>query len=143
MSRYYQYQGTISVSEGGCRRCILGDINDWNKPPMAIEIPCDALAKYLEDRGWTDAEERYITQTWIFDANLFLCAVIIPSTKEGIPAKVIASKDPNRLSDEMVIFGPEALIDTAEPEPMDQDERIRWLDFRSHFGLSPLNREEG
>lgn len=139
MNSYFKYEGTISVSEGGCYNVILDDIHDNHKPPMAVRIPCKSLAKYLEDRGWTDCEERYITQTWIFDRNLFLQAVIIPSTENGIPAKVIACKDPEMLSDEIVIFGPDALIDVWNPEPMDQDERISWLNFRSHFGLRPLN----
>jgi hypothetical protein len=106
---------------------------------MALTVPCKGLAKYLEDRGWTDCEERYIAQTWIFDRNLFLQAVIIPSTSLGVPAKVIACKDPERLSDEIVTFGPDDLIDVSEPKQMDHDALISWMDFRIHFGLRPLN----
>ena len=136
---YYQYQGTISVSAGGCGSCILDDINDLNKAPVSVQIPCKALAKYLEDRGWTDEEERYIPQTWIYDRNLFLEAVIIPSKTKDRPAKVIACANPDLMSDEIVIFGPADLIDTAEPEEMDRREFSAWLEFRSEFGLRPRN----
>lgn len=136
---YYKYEGTISCSENGCRNAILGDVNDFRKPPAAVQIPCKGLAKYLEDRSWTDEEERYLTQKWIFDRNLFLWAVVIPSRTMDRPAKVIACKDPEHMSDEIVIFGPEHLIDSRDPEQMDHDDFLAWLRFRSAFGLRPLN----
>lgn len=138
-SYYYQYKGTISVSENGCRSCILGDVRNYDKAPAAVTIPCAGLAKYLNDRGWTDAEERYINQTFIFDRNLFLQAVIIPSGNNNTPAKVIACADPEHMSDEIVIFGPTELIDRPDPEIMDRDDFFAWVNFRNEFGLRPQN----
>ena len=139
MNYYYQYQGTISMSSNSSRECILDDIHDYKKPPVALTVPCEGLANYLEQRGWTDDEERYLTQTWIYDRNLFLWAVVIPSTDECTPAKVIACADPDRMSDRAVIFGPEELIDSLKPEPMNRDDCIDWLEYRARFGLHPLN----
>lgn len=139
MNYYYQYQGTISMSSDNSRSCILDDVYDYKKPPIALTVPCEGLANYLEQRGWTDAEERYLTQTWIYDRNLFLWAVVIPSTDDRAPAKVIACADPDRMSSEIVIFGPEELIESSKPEPISNDDLIDWLNFRGRFGLHPLN----
>lgn len=138
-SYYYQYQGMISMSSERGRSCVLDDVHDYKKPPVAITVPCKKLADYLEKRGWTDDEERYLTQTWIYDRNLFLWAVIIPSADGHTPAKVIACADPDRMSDEIVIFGPKDLIDSVKPEPISGDDFIDWLDFKCRFGLHPLN----
>ena len=97
------------------------------------------LADYLEDRSWDDAEERYITQHWIYDSCLFLQAVVIPGDTPGIPAKVIACKDPERISGEMVIFGPEELLNDFNPMSMDQDAFRAWMEYRNTFGLRPRN----
>lgn len=136
---YYQYTGTISVSSDGGRDLILDDIYDETKPPIAVKVPCSALAEYLSGRGNTDEEERYIPQTWIYDWNLFLQAVIIPSKEKWPPAKVIACADPDRMSDEIVIFGPAELIDTDKPEKMSTEDAAAWLNFQCEFRLRPLN----
>lgn len=143
MNNYYLYEGTISEMEGGGGNIVLADINDMDKPPVALHVPCKGLAEYLEARSWDDAEERYITQGWIYDRNLFLQAVIIPSGKGGWPAKVIACQNPERLSGDAVIFGPEDLIDTSRPGPMDRDAFRKWLDHRSEYGLRPMNLRRG
>lgn len=143
MRSYYLYVGTIGQSEGGCRNIVLDDINDMDKPPVAIKVPCKELAEYLEARSWDDAEERYITQDWIYDHNLSLQAVIIPSSRAGWPAKVIACKDPDRCASEAVIFGPEELINDAQPGPMDRDALTAWLAHRSEYGFRPRNLRRG
>ena len=139
MRDYYLYEGTISCSENSCRSIILGDINDMDKPPVAIKVPCKELAAYLDARSWNDAEERYITQGWIYDRNLFLQAVILPSDKPGWPAKVIACANPDRMFETAVIFGPEDLINDPHPAPMDRDAYTAWLAHRSEHGLRPRN----
>lgn len=136
---YYLYEGTIGCSEDGCRSIDLDDIHDRDKPPVAIKVPCKGLAEYLEARSWDDAEERYITQGWIYDCNLFLQAVIIPSDKTGWPAKVIACANPDRMSEEAVIFGPEELINDPHPAAMDKDAFHAWLAHRNEYGLRPRN----
>lgn len=141
---YFLYEGTISEGEGGFRSIVLGDINDMDKPPAAIKVPCKALAAYLEARSWDDAEERYIPQGWLYDSCLFLQAVIIPSSKPGWPAKVIACKDPDHYCGEVVIFGPKELINEPQPAPMDRDAFLAWSDHCCKFYLHPRNlRTEG
>lgn len=139
MTYYYQYQGTIGESENGCRRIVLDDVRSYDRPPCALQVPCRAMQGYLENRSWTDDEERYLTQIWIYDRNLFLQAVVIPGDREGIPAKVIACADPDRFSDEMVIFGPSPLLNEEEPKSMDADAFHEWIRFRNRFGLRPRN----
>ena len=124
MGQIFEYVGTIGVSSDGCRDIILDDIRDWNKAPMRLTVTSPAMAKYLEDRSWTDAEERYINAVWYFDRNLFLRRMEIPSTDERIPAKAFFIDD---MSGEMLRFGPADLIDDARPGPMDRDE---WLQYR-------------
>lgn len=143
MRDYYLYEGTISCSENFCRSIILGDINDMDKPPVAIKVPCKELAAYLDARSWDDAEERYITQGWVYDRNLFLQAVIIPSDKAGWPAKVIACANPDRMVETAVIFGPEELIKEAHPGPMDRDAFKAWLAYRGEYGLHLRNVRSG
>lgn len=139
MGSYYVYEGTIARSENSCRALILEDINDPVKPPVAIKVPCKGLANYLDYRSWQDEEERYITQGWIYDRNLFLQAVIIPSDRPGWPAKVIACANPDRMFDTVVIFGPEDLINNPHPTPMDKDAFSAWLKHRSKYRLIPRN----
>lgn len=139
MRDYYLYEGTIECSLGGCRNITLGDINDMDKPPVALKVPCKGLAEYLEARSWDDAEERYLTQGWIYDHNLFLQAVIIPSNKAGWPAKVIACANPDRMFEDAKIFGPEELINDPRPAPMDEAAFHEWLRHRSEYGLRPRN----
>lgn len=139
MINYYQYQGTISTSEGNGQELILHDINNGTQPPIRISVICKGLAKYLNDRGWTDAEERYITQTWIYDWNLCLQAVVIPSSDETRPAKVIACADPDKITEHIVIFGPQELIDTPKPEPMEKEDFFAWWHFRGEHNLRPVN----
>ncbi len=139
MGSYYVYEGTIACSENSCRALILDDSTDLDKPPVAVKVPCKGLANYLDGRSWQDEEERYITQAWIYDRNLFLQAVIIPSNKPGWPAKVIACRNPERMDEDAVIFGPEDLINDPHPAPMDRDAFSAWLKHRSEYHLIPRN----
>ena len=139
MRDYYLYVGTLSVSEGFGQSIILGDLHDPDKPPVALKVPCRALARYLDARSTEDAEERYITQGWLYDRNLFLQAVVIPSSKAGWPAKVIACSDPEQLSMDALIFGSEELIKDRDPEPLGKDAYQQWLEYRNAFGLRPRN----
>lgn len=131
MEKLYKYTGTISqigFEGNGCMRAdiILSDINDWDKAPVRVEA-FGPLAKYLSDRSWTDAEERYIPQDWYYDRNLYLRRVEIPS-KDGIPAKIITQAD--FLQGHLEVFGPQEYIETPEPEQMDRDQHSAWLKWR-------------
>ncbi len=139
MSNYYIYRGTVSCTLNGQRYVTLGDIHDLDKPPVIVMIPCKGLDDYLINRSWTDEEERYITQGFLYDCNLFLQAVIIPGDKENRPAKVIACKDPDHMSDEVVIFGPDELLTDPHPASMDNEAFLKWLEHQRRFGLFPRN----
>ncbi len=132
MGQLYKYRGTvaqISFNSKGCGTAdlILGDISDWDKPPVRVTAH-GALAKYIYEIGMTDAEERYIASDWYYDRNLFLYRIEVPSSNELIPAKVITSAD--FLSGELAVFGPQEYIETSEPEPMDSEQVKAWYEYR-------------
>ena len=131
--RLFKYTGTISVIDGTGRDIILGDVSNFNKPPVRLTVPCAEMAKYLIDRSWTDDEERYIHADWYYDRNLFLQYIEIPGDHSHIPAKVIASAD-CLASEQMEVFGEQDVINTDEPVSMSMEEFYRWREHRSqHF----------
>lgn len=130
----YAYKGTLSQIGGGDHEIVLCDV--WNDAQPPVKITANtAMHHYLWERGNTDDEERYIKQTWVYDRCLLLQYIEIPSTRQGWPAKVIASADPTRVSMDMEIFGPTDLITTDKPEPMSSEEFQRWQDFRQQHNL--------
>lgn len=132
--RLYTYDGTLSEIASNDRDIILSDV--WNDAQPPVKITANtAMHHYLRERGDTDDEERYIKQTWVYDRCLMLQYIEIPSTRQGLPAKVIASADPTRISMDMVIFGPTELIKTDKPSPMSREEFQRWQDFRQQHDL--------
>lgn len=134
--KYYAYTGTLSqISNGKDRVIVLHDILDDAKAPVMLECSNPALHDYLWRRSWTDDEERYINQMWIYNACLDLVAIVIPSVQPGRPAKIISQADPTRWSEAITIFGPKQLINTAKPEFMGWDEWQRWGDFREQHNI--------
>lgn len=132
MEQLFKYHGTVSsigFSSKGCGAVdlILGDITDWDKPPVRVEA-YGALAKYINEIEMTDAEERYIRSDWYYDSNLFLYRIEVPSSKGSIPAKVIMQTDV--LSGELAIFGPQDYIETDSPEPLTRKQYNAWLDWK-------------
>ena len=136
--KYYSYAGTVSeISSNRLEPIILGDIVDDQKAPIMLKCYNAGLHKYLTDRSWTDAEERYIKQIFVYDDILQLVAIIIP-TDGYVPAKVIANANPSGIwTDEIEIFGEQELIETAEPKPMSRDEAMRWGDFKCKHSIYP------
>lgn len=135
MQQLFKYHGTVSQLTYDSKGCgtadiILGDISDWEKAPTRISAH-GALAKYIYEIEMTDAEERYINSDWYFDSNLYLYRIEVPSSNNRIPAKVITSAD--FLSDELVVFGPHAYIETESPEPMDREQITAWCEFRINY----------
>ena len=133
MERLFKYHGTVSsmgFSSKGCcvADLILGDITDWDKPPVRVEAH-GALAKYINEIEMTDAEERYIQSDWYYDSNLYLYRIEVPSSDGHVPAKVIMQAD--FLSSELVIFGPKDYIETDSPEPMTRELHAVWLHWKS------------
>jgi len=130
--RLFKYTGTISAIDGTGRDIILGDVSDFDKPPVRLTVPCREMAKYLIDRSWTDDEERYIHADWYYDGNLFLQYIEIPGDKPNIPAKVIASAD-GLASPQMVVFGEQEVIITDEPVSMSMEQYSRWREHRRQY----------
>ncbi len=130
----YSYKGTLSEISSTDNEIILSDV--WNdaQPPVKIRVN-NAIHDYLWSRSWTDEEEKYFQSNWVYDRCLLLQYIEIPSSRQGWPAKVIASADPTRVSMDMVIFGPTDLINSDEPEPMSREELLRWQDFRAQHNL--------
>jgi len=113
--KLWSYKGTIGTMTGNGEDIILDDINDFDKAPIRLTVANPQLREYLYERGMTDDEERYISQYWFYDRNLFLCRIEIPAKEGPIPAKAIWADD--FLAD-MEIFGPQEHITTDKPEPM-------------------------
>lgn len=133
MEQLYKYNGLVSsfsFNDKGCGMIdmVLGDISDWDKPPVRVTA-YGALAQYIKDIEGTDAEERYINSDWYYDRNLYLRRIEVPSSNEYIPAKVIMSAD--FLSEELAVFGPKDYIEISSPEPMDKEQQIAWSEFRN------------
>ena len=81
------------------------------------------LAKYIYELEMTDAEERYLDADYVYDWNLALVRIEIPSKVPNIPAKVIAQQElPGH---GIVIFGPQEYINTPEQEPWTRNNALR------------------
>ena len=136
--KYYIYTGTLSQIGGPDNHIILHDIQDDNKPPVMLSCYNKALHKYLGDRSWTDDEEKYINQSWIFNSCLDLVAISIPSANKDRPgpAKIVAVADPDRVwIDELLIIGPEELINTASPDTLPWEDIRRWNEYRAQHRI--------
>ena len=129
-SKLYQYYGTISqmIAFGNtAKEIILKDMNDQDKAPVRLNV-YGGLAKYIYEIEMTDAEERYIDADFYFDHTLALVRIAIPSTKDGVPAKVITQRE--HWDAEPVVFGPREYIDEHNPEPMDKEQLSAWLEWK-------------
>jgi hypothetical protein len=137
MKQLYKYTGSISGYSyepskltGALHHLelTLFDLNDRSKAPIRIDA-FGGLADYIYSIEGTDAEERYIPSTWIYDELLRLCRIEIPSTNPRRPAKIIAQRDP--LDCAAAVFGPTDYIQTGRPEPLDADQYSAWIEYRS------------
>lgn len=136
MKKLYRYTGT--VSNFSYRRnnpnalpfatLDLYDMGDDDKAPVRIEA-IGGLADYIRAIESTDAEERYLTANWYYDNLLYLHRIEIPSTELNKPAKVIAQHDP--IEPAATIFGPAEYIETRHPEPMDNEQRRAWCEYKT------------
>lgn len=106
----------------------LYDSSDDSKAPTRLNI-YGGLAKYIYELEMTDAEERYLDADYVYDWNLALVRIEIPSKVPNIPAKVIAQQElPGH---GIVIFGPQEYINTPEQEPMDKEQRLAWVKWKN------------
>jgi len=127
--KLYKYFGTISSMEGvgqTAKSIILQELHNDEKAPIYLNI-YGTLAKYIYDIESTDAEERYLNANWYYDAILCLRYIEIPSTSSTVPAKIIAQ---DKHDNQLMIFGPEAYIETSSPKPMDKEALNDWLDWK-------------
>lgn len=132
--KLYTYTGTVSSFSYNRRTPTalpsmvldLWDFTNPDKAPIRIEAT-GGLADYIEAIEGTDAEERYLSATWVYDHNLCLHRIEVPSSEPGKPAKIIAVHD--TLSRTVDIFGPADYIESSAPSPMDQQQRFAWLAY--------------
>ena len=131
MSRLYRYRGTVAAMDAwdqAAHEIVLHNSSDDSKAPTRLNIYGD-LAKYIYELEMTDAEERYLDADYIYDWNLTLVRIEIPSKVPNIPTKIIAQRElPER---GIVIFGPQEYINTPEPEPMDKEQRLAWVKWKN------------
>lgn len=131
MRRLYRYRGTVGVMSAmgqTAEEITLYDSSDDSKAPTRLNV-YGGLAKYIYELELTDAEERYLDADYIYDWNLALVRIEIPSTNPNIPAKIIAQQElPGH---GIVIFGPQEYIENPEPEPMSKEQHLAWLKWRS------------
>ena len=89
MRRLYQYRGTVGVMSAvgqTAEEITLYDSNDDSKAPTRLNV-YGGLAKYIYELEMTDAEERYLDADYVYDWNLALVRIEIPSNVPSIPAK--------------------------------------------------------
>ena len=131
MRRLYRYRGTVAVMSAmgqTAEEITLYDSSDDSKAPTRLNI-YGGLAKYIYELEMTDAEERYLDADYVYDWNLALVRIEIPSKVPNIPAKVIAQQElPGH---GIVIFGPQEYINTPEQEPMDKEQRLAWVKWKN------------
>ena len=126
-----QYRGSVGVMSAmgqTAEEITLYDSSDDSKAPTRLNI-YGGLAKYIYELEMTDAEERYLDADYVYDWNLALVRIEIPSKVPNIPAKVIAQQElPGH---GIVIFGPQEYINTPEQEPMDKEQRLAWVKWKN------------
>ena len=131
MRKLYRYHGSVGVMSAvgqTAQEITLYDSNDDSKAPTRLNV-YGGLAKYIYELELTDAEERYLDADYIYDWNLTLVRIEIPSKVTNIPARVIAQQElPGH---GIVIFGPQEYINTPEPVPMDKEQHLEWLKWRN------------
>jgi len=129
--KLYKYSGTIeelAVERGRISYIKLFDVTDFDKAPTRLEV-FGALGKYIEAIELTDAEERYIKSDWYFDSNLYLRRIEVPGVGDW-PAKII-TQSPDDI-DQLEIFGEREYIETSKPEPMTNEQRSAWYEFKAN-----------
>ena len=131
MSRLYRYRGTVAAMDAwdqAAHEIVLHNSSDDSKAPTRLNI-YGGLAKYIYELEMTDAEERYLDADYVYDWNLTLVRIEIPSKVPNIPAKIIAQRElPER---GIVIFGPQEYINTPEPEPLSKEQHLAWLKWKN------------
>ena len=131
MRRLYRYRGETAIMDAfGCtaQEITLYDSGDDSKAPMRLNV-YGGLAKYIYELEMTDVKERYLNADYFYDWNLTLVRIEIPSKVPNIPAKIIAQQELPEHG--IVIFGPQEYIETPEPEPMDKEQYLAWLKWKT------------
>ena len=131
MSRLYRYRGTVAAMDAwdqAAHEIVLHNSSDDSKAPTRLNI-YGGLAKYIYELEMTDAEERYLDADYVYDWNLTLVRIEIPSNVPSIPAKIIAQQELPECG--IVIFGPQEYIETPEPEPMSKEQHLGWLKWKN------------
>lgn len=100
-------------------------IEDTNKRPVLLESN-RIMMKYIDKISSSDKEEKYMTKDFIYSSHCYLEAIVIPSTDDRFPAKLIFCDWQNQ---QLKIFGEQEIIDTEKPEPMTREEWYAAFDW--------------
>ncbi len=84
------------------------------------------MMKYIEEVSWSDKEEKYIAREFLYNFHCGLVAVVVRSTNDRIPAKVVFS---DWMNDTLKTFGAQGIIDEVKPAPMDRRDWYKAYDF--------------
>lgn len=105
------------MSYGGTENMVIVEEAGTGCPVM-MQAYGDMM-KYIIDQGCTDKEEKYMDIEFVYTGWCQLVAILVPSTNERIPAKVViqSSKDHS-----VKVYGTQEFIDTRKPEPMSQED---------------------
>lgn len=135
--RLYSYVGTISMlpyQNESYADLVLYHSHQEEMAPVKLTIT-GPLYAYVRERDLTDDDERYINATWYYDSDLYIRRIEIPSCDDLRPAKVIAMDEPWSTK-KLVVFGPQEFINTSTPEPLDDDEYLRYQQWLTDWNLS-------
>lgn len=77
------------------------------------------ILSYIDAVSCSDLEEKYMTCEFVYTPFCSLAAIIVPSTDEQTPAKVVFSDWKNRT---LKFYGETKIIEAGNPEPMNRNE---------------------
>ena len=119
----FKVRGTVARYGGGNGMVIVEEAGT-GRPVMMEAYP--PMMKYIDDQSSSDMEEKYMDIDFIYDSWCTLLAIMVPSTNERIPAKLVllSTKESG-----IKVFGVQEIIDTRTPAPMSMDEWTEAVSF--------------
>ena len=121
MKDLFKTRGTVVVYDG--KSHIVVEEAGTERPVM-LKVYKN-LVRYLDIQNSSDKEEKYMDIDFVYDSWCTLLAILVPSTNERIPAKVIFERGQEGIE----IFGEQEIINTTEPKPMSREEWDKALEY--------------
>ena len=120
MKELFKTRGTVEMSGMGC--IVVREAG--TERPVMLRV-YKSLSRYLDIQSSSDMEEKYMDIDFVYTSWCTLAAILVPSTNERIPAKVIFERGQEGLE----IFGEQEIINTIEPKPMSREEWDKVLEY--------------